>query len=125
MRMPLLIAVVPGLALALGGCASTQQQVHVQHAVESDEAGVEGCEFLGTVSGRAKGRAKYRREIAFEEIAHAAGERGATHFVVTNAETRDDWSFFCGFLCGDTMEVVGKAYRCPSPEVTSEQGAER
>lgn len=114
MRMPAIFAcALLAFALLLAGCASTQQ-VHVRHAVESDEAGVEGCEFVGTVSGQARGGAKSRREISFEEIAHAAGERGATHFVVTDAETRDDWNIWCGMLCGDVIEVVGKAYRCPA-----------
>lgn len=102
-------------ALSLGACATTTQ-VHVRHAVETDDAGVEGCEFLGTVAGGSNARAKFRQEIAFEEIAHAAGEKGASHFVVTDADTRDNYSWLCAPFCSDALEVTGRAYRCADPE---------
>lgn len=109
-----------GATLLVPGCASIPvspvRRDTVQHAVESDEAGVEGCEFICIVTGQAGGRAKSRRELAFSEIARAAGELGTTHFVVTNARTREAWNFFCSPFCSDKMEVVDKAYRCASEE---------
>lgn len=118
MRMQSAAAVLAALSVAASGCASTRKP-HVQHAVEADEAGVEGCDFLGTVTGTSNSRAKFRQEIAFDEIAHAAGELGATHFIVMDAQTRDNYNWLCAPFCSDTLEVTGRAYRCSEPDPES------
>lgn len=119
MRMQSAVASA-ALLVIVTGCASQSSPVTseaLDAVAEADEAQVEGCEFLGTVLGQARktsliGGAKSRREAVFVEVSTETAALGGTHFVVEDAEMRNSWHVACGWMCGDKLEVVAKAYRC-------------
>lgn len=119
MLSPRVLALAAG-AVLLAGCASTQATTELA-AVEATEAQVADCEFLGTVSGRARkpsliGGGKARREAAFSKVADETDALGGTHFVIDSVDARNSWHVACGFACGDRLDVIAKAYRCEESE---------
>lgn len=87
--------------VALTGCASTRPVVYA--AREATEEQIEGCEFLGTVTGSAAfGRTvASETQWAIRRVSEKAARLGATHFVLTNAKGS-----------GWASNATGRAYRC-------------
>lgn len=91
------------VAALLAGCAS----IPVAPARDSTPDMVDGCEFVGTVFAGTMGAFSFtpglNKRMAHDNLLDKAAKKlGATHVVVTDADS--GWS--------STASVSGRAYRC-------------
>lgn len=90
------------IVMLFAGCASTQAPTGLL-AREATESGIQGCDFLGTVTGHGLPWGSYNRgrNKAIRKLAAETDSRGGTHFVITRVDdTRSG------------IEATGRAYRC-------------